>query len=132
MRGEFMTGQKSFGNLIYTYDAAAGEALGKRESHTPKIEAPAQVKPDESFDLKVTVGPHPNTIEHGIRWIMVAFEEDGRAFNPVYLGKASFNPVTTQPEISLKVKLAKGGVIHAVQYCNLHGLWAGKREIRVQ
>ena len=126
-----MTAQK-FGDLIYTYDAAAGEALGKRESHTPKIEAPARVKPDEAFDLRVTVGPHPNTVEHSIRWITVFLEEDGRAFNPVFLGKASLNPVTTQPELVLKVKLAKGGVIHAVEYCNLHGLWAGKKEIKVQ
>jgi superoxide reductase len=126
-----MTAQK-IGDLIYTFDGAAGEALGKRESHTPKIEAPAQVKPDDIFELKVTVGPHPNTVEHSIRWIMVVFEEEGRAFNPVFLGKVSLNPVTSQPEIVLKVRLAKGGVIHAVEYCNLHGLWAGKKEISVR
>jgi superoxide reductase len=126
-----MTGH-AFGDLIYTFDAAAGEALGKRESHTPKIEAPAQVKPDEQFSLKVTVGPHPNTVEHSIRWITVMFEEEGRAFNPVFLGKSSLNPVTTQPEIILSLKLQKGGVIHAVEYCNLHGLWSGKREIKVR
>jgi superoxide reductase len=118
--------------MIYTYDAAAGEALGKRESHTPKIDAPAQVKPDTPFTVKVTVGPHPNTAEHSIRWIMILFHEEGRAFNPVYLGKASFNPVTTQPEIVLSLKLQKGGAIHAVEYCNLHGLWAGQKEIAVQ
>jgi superoxide reductase len=54
-----MTGQHTSGSLIYMYDSAAGEALGKRESHTPRIDAPAKVKPDEIFDLKVTVGPHP-------------------------------------------------------------------------
>jgi len=82
--------------------------------------------------VKVTVGPHPNTVEHSIRWIMVAFEEEGRAFNPVVLAKVSLTPVSAQPEIHLKVKLQKGGVIHAVEYCNLHGLWAGKKEIKVQ
>ncbi len=126
-----MTEQHAFGNLIYTYDAAAGEALGKRESHTPKIEVPAVVKPDEQFALKVTVGPHPNTIEHSIRWILVMFEEEGRAFNPVFLGKVSLNPGTSQPEIILNVKLQKGGIIHAVEYCNLHGLWSGKKEIKI-
>jgi superoxide reductase len=124
--------EHTFGELIYTFDTAAGEALGKRESHTPKIEAPAQVKPDEQFSLKVTVGPHPTTVEHSIRWIMVMFEEEGRAFNPVYLGKVSLNPVTTLPEMVLSVKLQKGGVIHAVEYCNLHGLWSGKRAIKVR
>jgi superoxide reductase len=127
-----MAEQHTFGNLVYTYDGAAGEALGKRESHTPKIEAPAKVKPDEPFDLKITVGPHPNTVEHSIRFIMVTLEESGRPFNPVLLGKVSFTPVTTQPEVVMKVKLQKGGVIHAVEYCNLHGFWAGKREIIVQ
>ena len=79
--------EHTFGNLVYTYDAAAGEALGKRESHTPRIDAPAKVKPDEPFDLKVTVGPHPNMVEHSVRWIMVTLEEEGRAFNPVVLAK---------------------------------------------
>jgi superoxide reductase len=124
--------EHTLGELIYTFDTAAGEALGKRESHTPRIEAPAQVKPDEQFSLKVTTGPHPNTVEHSIRWIMVMFEEEGRAFNPVYLGKASLNPVTTQPEMVLNMKLQKGGVIHAVGYCNLHGLWSGKKAINVK
>lgn len=127
-----MTEQHALGDLIYTYDAAAGEALGKRESHTPKIEVPAVVKHDEQFSLKITVGPHPNTIEHSIRWIMVMFEEEGRAFNPVFLGKVSLNPGTTQPEILFTVKLQKSGIIHAVEYCNLHGLWSGKGEIKVK
>lgn len=131
-QGECYMVQNTFGNLIYTFDAAAGEALGKRESHTPKIEAPAQVKPDEQFILKISVGPHPNTVEHSIRWIMVTFEEEGRAFNPVFLGKISLNPVTTQPEVILNIKLQKSGVFHAVEYCNLHGLWSGKKEIKVK
>jgi superoxide reductase len=126
-----MTMSTNLGELIYTYDNAAGEALGKRESHTPKIDAPAKVKPDQAFDLKVSVGPHPNTVEHSIRWMAIYLYEEGRAFNPVILSNVSFAPVTTQPEVVLKLKLAKGGVIHAVEYCNLHGLWSGKKEISV-
>ena len=122
---------KNLGELISTYDNAAGEALGKRESHTPKIEAPAKVKPDQVFDLKVSVGPHPNTVEHSIRWMAIYLYEEGRAFNPVILSNVSFAPVTTQSEVILKLKLAKGGVIHAVEYCNLHGLWSEKKEITV-
>jgi superoxide reductase len=127
-----MTEQHTFGSLINTFDGAAGEALGKREGHTPKIEAPVKVKADEVFELKITVGPHPNTVEHSIRFIMVTIEEAGRPFNPILLGKVSFTPVTTQPELVLKVKLQKGGVIHAVEYCNMHGFWSGKKDITVQ
>jgi superoxide reductase len=122
---------KDIGAIINTYDMAAGEALGKRESHTPRIEAPASAKPEEPFMLKVSVGPHPNTVEHSIRWIHLFFYEEGRAFNPINLGKFSFNPGTTDPEVTAKVKLMKSGVIHAVEYCNLHGLWSAKKEIRV-
>jgi superoxide reductase len=122
---------KDLGDVIYTYDMAAGEALGKRESHTPKIEAPAKAKADEFVMVKVIVGPHPNTVEHSIRWLAVFFYEEGRAFNPMTLAKVSFNAPTTEPEITLKVKFAKSGVIHALEYCNLHGLWSGKKEIVV-
>jgi superoxide reductase len=48
------------------------------------------------------------------------------------LAKVSLTPVTTQPEVVLKIKLLKSGVIHVIEYCNLHGLWAGKKEIKVQ
>ena len=122
---------KDLGAVIYTYDMAAGEALGKRESHTPKIDVPAKAKSDEAIVVKVSVGPHPNTVEHSIRWLAVFFYEEGRAFNPITLAKVSFNAPTTEPEITLKVKLSKSGVIHALEYCNLHGLWSGKKEIMI-
>lgn len=117
------------GALISTYNSAAGEALGKKEGHTPRIEAPANAKPDEVITVRVSVGPHPNTVEHSIRWIAVFYYEEGRAFNPVTLAKISFNAPTTEPDLTLKVKLQKSGVIHALEYCNLHGLWSGKKEI---
>lgn len=122
---------KDIGALIYTYDMAAGEALGKRESHTPKIEVPATIKSGEPVTVKVSVGPHPNTLEHSIRWVKLYLAEEGRAFNPVTIAKAGFNPGTTDPEAVFKVRFSKGGVLHAVEYCNLHGLWSAKKEIKV-
>jgi desulfoferrodoxin (superoxide reductase-like protein) len=56
--------KKDLGAAIHTFDAAAGEAPGKREGHTPKIEAPVKGKPDEAVIIRVSVGPHPNTVEH--------------------------------------------------------------------
>lgn len=122
---------KNLGDLILTYDSAAGEALGKRESHTPKIEAPETIKADETFELKVVVGPHPNTLEHSIRWIEIYFYEEGRPFNPIMLSRVEFAPVLSEPSVMLKTKLQKSGVLHAVEYCNLHGLWSGKKGIEV-
>ncbi|NPV62016.1 MAG: desulfoferrodoxin [Methanotrichaceae archaeon] len=114
------------------YDMAAGEALGKRESHTPKIDAPEKVKAGEAFEITVSVGPHPNTVEHSIRSIEIYFYEDGRAFNPLKLARLEFAPVISEPLATITVKLPKKGVIHALEYCNLHGLWSNKKEIAVE
>ncbi len=123
---------ENLGNLILTYDMAAGEALGKRESHTPKIEVPAKIKADEAFEIKVTVGPHPSTVEHSIRWIEIYFYEEGRAFNPIMLSRVDVAPVLSEPAVTIKAKLQKKGVIHAMEYCNIHGLWSSRKEIMVE
>jgi superoxide reductase len=74
------------------------EKQWEREEHTPKVEAPVKVKPDEAVRIRVSVGPHPNTIEHSIRRSAVFYYEEGRAFNPMTLAKVSFNAPTTEPE----------------------------------
>jgi len=106
---------KDLGSLIYTFNEAAGEALGKREGHTPQIVAPSAVKP----------------VEHSIRWIEVYFYEDEKPFNPAMLARVEFAPVLCEPEVVLKAKLEKGGVLHALEYCNLHGIWSSKKEIGI-
>jgi len=123
---------KNLGEIINTFDAAAGEALGKRESHTPRIEAPKVVAADEPFELKVSVQNHPNKVEHSIRWIEVYFREDGRAFNPTTLARVEFTPVSSEPEAKLKVRLSKSGSIMALEYCNVHGLWSAIEYIKVE
>jgi superoxide reductase len=42
-----------------------------------------------------------------------------------------FSPALSEPEATIRVKLAKNGVIHVMEYCNLHGLWSNKKEIKV-
>jgi superoxide reductase len=126
--GEMM---EPFGDLIYTPDNAAGEALGKVESHTPKIEAPDSVSADKSFEVRIIVGPHPNTIEHSIRQIDVFIAEDGRAFNPILLTTVRLTPVYSEPDIKVNLKLNKSSTLYAIEYCNLHGLWESGKKIEV-
>jgi superoxide reductase len=48
----------------------------KAEKHVPVIECPDQVKANELFEVKVSLGKeiaHPNTTEHHIRWISLYF-----------------------------------------------------------
>ncbi|MET1160062.1 MAG: class II SORL domain-containing protein [Thermoprotei archaeon] len=118
--------------LIYSPERASGEAVSKIEAHTPKIEAPDKVKADEPFEIRVWVGPHPNTVEHSIRWIEVYFEEDGRSFNPYLLARFMPEPGITEPDLRIRVRLKKSGTIHAIEYCNLHGLWENSKRIEVE
>jgi len=118
-------------DLIYAPSTAKGEALSKAETHTPKIEAPDAVKPGEAFKVKLSVGPHPNTVEHSIRWIELYFEEEGRAFNPILIGRYEFTPVYSEPVVEVHLKIQKPGKLIAVEYCNLHGLWENYKEIKV-
>ena len=122
---------KSLGELMYTPEKASGEILTKVESHTPKIVAPAEVRSGEPFELTVKVGPHPNAVTHSIRRIELYFSEEGRAFNPRHLATLIFEPGSAEPEAKLRIRLESSGVIHAVSYCNLHGLWEGRKEIKV-
>lgn len=122
---------EDFGKLIYTPEKASGEAVSKVESHTPKIDAPDTVKADQPFEVAIKVGPHPNKVEHSIRRIELYFYEEGRGFNPIFLASVNLTPIYTEPNIRLTLKLKKSGVIYAIEYCNLHGLWEGRKEIKV-
>lgn len=126
-----MSEKRWLGDLIQTKESVTGEAVGKAESHIPKIEAPDSVKANDPFAIRVTVGPHPNLVEHSIRRIEVYFYEQGRPFNPVLVSVHEFTPVYSEPDVRLNLKLAKGGVFHVVEYCNVHGLWEARKDVRV-
>jgi len=123
---------RSFGETIYSPEKAFGEAVSKVETHTPKIEAPEKVKANEVFELKIKVGPHPNTIQHSIRYIEVYFYEKERKFNPIHIATLTLTPEYAESDVTLKLKLRRSGVIYVIEYCNLHGLWESRKEIKVE
>jgi superoxide reductase len=102
----------------------------KAEKHAPVVSAPSVIAPGVPFDVEVSVGkgiPHPNTVEHHIAWIALYFVADGSQL-PIELGRADFtahSAVSTAPIARFTVALDKPGTLHAVAYCNLHGLWEG-------
>lgn len=118
----------------------------KTEKHVPVIEAPAKIKKGESFKITVTVGKeiaHPNTTEHHIRWITVYFLADEEKF-PYQIAKFEFashgesiqgpntSTVFTHPEATVTFKTEKSGLLLAVSYCNIHGLWQSSAKITVE
>lgn len=129
---------KQFGELFQTAD-------WKTEKHVPVIECPDQVKADELFPVKVSLGKeiaHPNTTEHHIRWIGVYFHPEGEK-HTYQVGRFDFTahgesaegpnkgPVYTNHEATASLKINKSGVIYATAFCNIHGLWQATKEITV-
>lgn len=107
----------------------------KAEKHAPVITLLSPFNPDEPIEVEVSVGkeiPHPNTVEHHISWIALYHVAEGSQL-PVELARAEFSAhgpdIFTEPVLKAKVKLPEPGTLHAVAYCNLHGLW--ERELRI-
>jgi superoxide reductase len=117
----------------------------KKEKHVPVIECPDEVTAGEVFEVKVGLGKeiaHPNTTEHHIRWIALYFHPEGDKFT-YDVGHFDFNahgeaaagpnqgPVYTHHAVTTWLKVDKGGTLHALAYCNIHGLWESSKEVRV-
>jgi superoxide reductase len=117
----------------------------KAEKHVPVIDCPDQVKADEIFEVKVSIGKevaHPNTTEHHISWIHVWFQPDGGKFvHQVAAVEFSAHgestegpnagPVYTHHGATVQMKINKPGTILAGSLCNIHGLWENSKAIKV-
>ena len=118
----------------------------KKEKHVPAIECPDQVKADEIFEVKVSLGKevaHPNTTEHHISWITLYFHPEGEKFTH-QVGHFEFSahgestagpnqgPVYTHHAVTTSLKVSKAGTLHALALCNIHGLWESSKEISIK
>jgi len=117
-----------FGEVV-----VAPEKEGK-EKHVPHIEAPAKVKAGQFFQVTVIVGkevPHPNTIEHHIKWIQVYVKEDGP--RPViHIGTFDLGPTFAEPKVTFSMLLNKPATVFALEYCNIHGVWDNSVKINAE
>ncbi|MBN1292977.1 MAG: class II SORL domain-containing protein [Candidatus Latescibacteria bacterium] len=106
--------------------------MGK-EKHVPIIDAPSSVSAGQAFDVTVSVGkvvPHPNTVEHHIKWIQLYALPEGSRY-VIELGKFDFGPTVAQPKVTVPVILQKNSTIYAVEHCNIHGLWDYSVKVQV-
>ncbi len=117
----------------------------KAEKHVPVIECPEQVKANELFEVKVSLGKeiaHPNTTEHHISWISLYFHPQDEKFT-YQVGHFEFGahgesvegankgPVYTHHEVKTSLKIGKPGTLYALALCNIHGLWQSAKEIKI-
>jgi len=135
-----------YGGIHMTFGEHIKTSDWKKEKHVPVIEAPAKVKKGEPFMVTAAIGKevaHPNTTEHHIRYISLFFKpKDGPfVFN---LGRCEFcahgespegpntGPAYTHHSATFVVSLSAPGTLHAISFCNIHGLWEDEREIAVE
>jgi superoxide reductase len=106
-----------FRELRRTYD----------EKHTPKIEAPEQVKRGQWFEVTVTVGAgsiHPSLSEHFVRYI--ALYKDSAEIARVYL-----HPVFSYPKAVFTIALDEGGMLRAIAEPTHSAGWESSKKITV-
>lgn len=104
------------------------------EKHVPVIRVPEKVRAGEEFEVTINVGekvPHPNTVEHHIKWIQIFAEIGGRNHNPVHVATFDLGPTVAEPKVKFRMKLDKSATLIALEYCNLHGVWENTVRIGV-
>ena len=97
------------------------------EKHTPKIEAPDQVKRGQWFEVTVTIGAggvHPSLSEHFVRYI--ALYKDSAEIARVYL-----HPVFSYPKAVFTIALDEGGNLRAVAEPTHSAGWESSKKITV-
>jgi superoxide reductase len=95
-----------------------------KEKHVPVIELVTCEECGENA-VKVTVGkeiPHPNTIEHHIKWVALFGVKNGAA---VHVATFDLGPTFSAPTVVAHVNTEGLSDLIAVEYCNIHGLWEG-------
>ena len=95
-----------------------------KEKHIPTIELVDCPACGEKV-VKITVGaetPHPNTLEHHIKWIMLFGVKAGLA---VHVATFDLGPTYGVPTVVTHANLGDFSELIAIEYCNIHGLWEG-------
>lgn len=95
---------------------AAGDFERK---HTPYLKAE---RDGDKVRVAVKVGhylSHPNQPDHYIQWIILYAGE-------APIARFDLVPVASDPDVTVTVSVDPGTTLRAVEYCNLHGLWAAE------
>jgi len=119
---------KKLGDAILTPDQEAG-----KEKHVPIITAPATAQKGVAFDVTVEVGkvvPHPNTVEHHIKWIQLYALYEGSKY-VIELGTFNFGATVAAPKVTVPVILQQNATLYALEHCNIHGVWDNSTEVKV-
>ena len=117
--------EKEFSLTELNKPADWNNLTGMAKKHVPIIEAPAMVKTNEPFVVKIKVGgidgvEHPNTLSHWVNWVALYAGE--RLISRIEFG----SELSDGYVVSLNVTLNQSATLRAQEFCNLHGIWEGK------
>jgi len=103
-------------------DLIKGSSQEGKEKHVPVIELVDCPECGEKV-VKITVGketPHPNTMEHHIKWVTLFGVKGGIA---VHVASFDLGPTYGVPTVVTHANLSDFSELIAIEYCNIHGLW---------
>ena len=117
--------EKEFSLTELNKPADWNNLTGMAKKHVPIIEAPAMVKTNEPFVVKIKVGgidgvEHPNTLSHWVNWVALYAGE--RLISRIEFG----SELSDGYVVSLNVTLNQSATLRVQEFCNLHGIWEGK------
>lgn len=115
-------------DLFCGINRAREEMTDLEKKHIPVITAPDRVKKGEPFEVLIEVGKllaHPNEVSHFIEWIEL-YSGD------TFLARFDLTPVLSHPKVKATIALTHSHPLRALERCNLHGVWEGKKEITVE
>ncbi|OKY77135.1 MAG: Desulfoferredoxin [Candidatus Methanohalarchaeum thermophilum] len=113
-------------NKPSTEDVEKMDDLEKK--HAVIINAPDKVKKGKLFEVEVKVGEymeHPNKPTHFIEWLELYAGD-------TFLSRLNLTPQYSHYIMKTSIKLDHSHPLKAWAKCNLHGLWEGKKEIKVE
>ncbi|HUW83475.1 MAG TPA: desulfoferrodoxin family protein [Phycisphaerae bacterium] len=116
---------------MYSAQWIQGQQEQGNEKHVPTILVEER-KSEGSGVVRVVVGhdvPHPNLPEHHIAWLeLYGQKADGGQI--LHLGRAAWAPVYADPNMRFQVnKIEDFAKLHALAYCNIHGVWGSTLEL---
>jgi superoxide reductase len=111
----------------------------KTQSHTPVIGCPDKVEADKIFQIKISLGDslgHPDTNEHHVCRVSLYYSDsEGKTVRQIagveFQSHSPGKDALSRYETIIDAKIAESGVLHAMAYCNLHGLAEAIRQITV-
>ena len=111
----------------------------KIQNHTPVIECPDKVEADKIFQIKLSLGNgigHPDTNEHHICRVSLYYSDnEGKTVRQIagikYDSHSPNRDALSRYETTVDAKIPESGVLHAIAYCNIHGLAEAIKQITV-